>query len=213
MKKITFVVPEKLLFNLVPAILDPENLLIKGNPKEKLTGLQYKEALGVFMLAEAMNYSYSKKSEKVNFKILPAEYEDVNNEDGAISIEFVDSGEEIVTYLEQVSVTTHQKENITDEILKQIKKKHGHYSADYFQTHSLLIFSDKIGTIDVKAIKDFLRTEFKFWFYAIFCLKESSNGICRYSIINLDPSLNRYGEFFIYVNTVSKTYEVTDIQK
>ncbi len=202
--------PQKLLENLVPAILDPENLLIKGNEKEFLTGLPYKEALGSFILSVSMNYSYGLKGENIRFKILSAEYEDDNNEDGAILIEFVNAGNSIVTYLEQVSVTPHQKDDITTELIKQIKKKHKHYSDEYFQTHSLIIFTDKIGAISVKGVKDFLRDEFKFGFYAIFCLEETKGKIYRYSIINLDPSKNRYGKFFVYVNTSDKTYEVSD---
>lgn len=208
-----YVDPTKLITSLIPAMLDPENLLIKGNQKEPLTGLSYKEALGIFILAESMNYAFAIKGNIAKFSILPASYQDPNNEDGAIFIELPDTNEGMVTYLEQVSVTPHQKSDITDEILKQVKKKHEHYSSDYFQTHSLLIFTDKIGAIDVKAIKDFLRVDFKFGFYAIFCLEEAKNGVYRYAIISLDPTLDHYGKFYVYVDTQTKRYEITDREK
>ena len=205
-----FVNPQLLLVNLIPAILDPENLLIKGNKKEPLTGLQYKEALGIFILSETMNYSYNSQIKKVKFDIISADYEDTNNDDGMLLITFKESDHAIITYLEQVSVTTHQKGDITIEVLKQIEKKHRKYSEDYYRNRILLIFTDKIGQISIESVKESLRMEKKFYYYALFCLERFIDNIYIYTVVNINHEVNYYKKFIVEIDTIKQSYKLSN---
>ncbi len=196
-----------LLKNLIPSILDPDKYLMKRE-KEPLTGILYREALGVFLLCVVMDYSYRQNGQRLVFAPIQKDEEDNNNEDGAVLILNQDTKEIIPSYFEQVAVTEFQQKDITEEIINELKKKHSHYSNDYYKNHSLIIFSNKIGEISVKKIKDYLKTSVKFGFYGLYCLEEAKDGIYRYGIINLDVTKNVYGKFTVFVDTNLKTFKV-----
>ncbi len=200
-----------LLQNLIPAILDPEYKLDKGNCKEPLTGLSCKEALGLFIFTEVMNYSYKSQGEQIYFQILSKEFKRPYNDDGGVLIINKKAGGQSPIYFEQVSVTHYKGGDITDEILEQLNKKHIHYSDNkYYKTHSLIIFTNKLGKIDIKSVKDKLREETKFNFYALFYLGRINGQMYRYEIINLDPCKNSYSIFYVYILVNEGVYSVSD---
>jgi len=201
--------PQKILENLIVGLKDVDTLM-SGNNKDEESGLQLKEALGVFLLSEAMNFAYSQKGENITFSILTNDGSDALNEDGAIQIHFNDESTSLVTYLEQVSVTSHQEGDINAEIESQLQKKNRKYTNEYYENRSLLVFIEKVGAISIEEVKAYLRTEHPFGFYSAFVLEKNEDSILTYAIVNLDINKDTYSKFFVKIDTDNKTYEVTD---
>lgn len=194
----TSVDPDTLLHNLIPSILDPENILIKGKT-EPLTGILYREALGLYIVYQLLNYSYINKGFEI--LILTKEKDDSENEDGAITILNNKDKSRTILYFEQVIITEHQVGSVTDNIITEIKKKNNKYSKEYYEKNILCVMLDKIGETDVRKVKVYLDNNNKFGYYILFYLEEVNKDLYKYAIINLEPKRNVYEKCWVVIDT------------
>jgi len=201
-----------LLQSLKLAIKNPSEILTKRTING-LTNTLMREALGTFLIAEALNYSSKLVRYTADWSV--CKNLETDSLDGYLHVYNIADGTSNYFEFEQVMLTIDDKsvQCSTDIAKSLLDKIHSKHTKRYANSEKviLIIFLDVLqNVITPEIIKNLIKKEgtFGFYFTIILDAEKSMNGKYVYTVIPIDPSKDGHSRIHIEINDDFKGYEV-----